>query len=106
VLFIETDVFSELSKEIWDDDEFGRFQAFLRRNPEAGKTVAGTGGMRKVRWAGSGRGKRGGARVIYYFERKRDQIWLFLIYLKARKDELTAREKATLRAVLEGWSDG
>lgn len=56
------------------------YRAFLLQFPEAGKVVPGSGGVRKVRWAITGRGKCGGVRVVYYFKRREDEIWLLTIY--------------------------
>jgi len=57
-------LFTRRIVELLDDDSYARFQAMLIRNPEAGDVIQGTGGLRKIRVAASGRGKRGGARVI------------------------------------------
>jgi hypothetical protein len=62
----------------------------LLQNPEAGKVVPGSGGVRKVRWAMSGRGKSGGVRVIYYFKRQDDEIWLLTIYSKTEVENIPA----------------
>jgi hypothetical protein len=56
------------------EDEFLGLQSFLLEYPEAGKVVPGSSGIRKVRWAISGKGKSGGIRVIYYFKRQADEI--------------------------------
>jgi hypothetical protein len=55
------------------------------------------GGIRKMRFAVSGRGKSGGVRVIYYWAKPRDRIYLLLIYPKSRRDDLTDRKTAILR---------
>ena len=65
MLFIETSTFTRLLLRHLDDDSYGAFQAFLSTHPEAGDVIRGTGGIRKIRWAATGRGKRGGSRVIY-----------------------------------------
>jgi len=59
-------------------------------NPESGKVVPGSGGVRKVRWAMSGRGKSGGVRVIYYFKKHDDEIWLLTIYSKNEVENIPA----------------
>lgn len=64
--FVETRLFARLIDEYLSDDEFAPLQLFLVVNPEAGDVIKGSGGVRKVRWSGSGRGKRGGIRVICY----------------------------------------
>jgi hypothetical protein len=67
VVFVETPIFTRRVQQFMDDGEYGEMQAFLTLRPDAGNVIKGTGGMRKLRWAGSGRGKRGGLRVIYYW---------------------------------------
>jgi mRNA-degrading endonuclease RelE of RelBE toxin-antitoxin system len=58
-------------------------QSFLLQYQEAGKVVPKSGGVRKVCWAMTGKGKSGGVRVIYYFKKKDDEIWLLTIYRKS-----------------------
>ena len=77
----------------------------LAQRPAAGAIVRGTGGVRKLRVRSSGRGKRGGARVIYYYHGRKDRVYLILAYPKNAKDDLSGREKQRLRkltTVLEG----
>jgi hypothetical protein len=71
--------------------------------PNAGDVIQGTGGLRKVRWAAQGRGKRGGSRVIYYHIVAHSQIRMILIYRKGIKDDLTPKEKVVLRKLNEDW---
>jgi hypothetical protein len=61
----QTSVFQKHAAKIWSDDELDQFVNWIALNPLAGDVIPGSGGIRKVRWAASGRGKRGGARVIY-----------------------------------------
>ena len=74
--FAELPVFSRMREVYLDDDEFTRLQAYLIERPEAGDLIPGSGGCRKLRWAGSGRGKRGGLRVIYFARLASGQIVL------------------------------
>ncbi|MFO1393633.1 MAG: hypothetical protein U1F09_07745 [Steroidobacteraceae bacterium] len=62
--FIETRLFTRLVLEYLDDDEYRALQQTLIQQPEAGPVIPGTGGVRKLRWAAQGRGKRGGYRII------------------------------------------
>ena len=64
----------------------------LMANPAAGKIIRGSGGLRKARWAAKGRGKRGGARVIYFWWLAQDKILLLDVYGKGDKDDLSAKE--------------
>jgi hypothetical protein len=73
------------------------------QNPLVGDVIEGTGGLRKVRVAAKGKGRRGGARVIYFYVARDNQIRLLLIYAKNVKDDLNAQEKAILRKLNEAW---
>jgi mRNA-degrading endonuclease RelE of RelBE toxin-antitoxin system len=69
--------------------------------PTCGDLIPGTGGLRKVRIGGSGRGKRGGARVIYYFHNEDLPIMLLALYAKNEKGDLSAREKRELAGLVK-----
>ena len=74
MIIIETTVFTELIGHLMDDDQYREPQVLLVENPEIGDLIQGSGGLRKIRWKLSGRGKRGGVRVIYYWAVSADQI--------------------------------
>ncbi|HRI16050.1 MAG TPA: type II toxin-antitoxin system RelE/ParE family toxin [Verrucomicrobiota bacterium] len=76
-------------------------QAHLATRPDAGDLIRGSGGIRKIRWAGSGRGKRGGLRVIYYWWVAQDRISMLLVYPKNEQDDLNAGQLKQLRKALE-----
>ena len=97
VVFVETPVFYRRVQQYMDDDEYAELQMFLAARPEAGKIIKGSGGMRKLRWAGSGRDKRGGLRVIYYWWVAKDRISLLLVYPKNEMDDLTADQLKILK---------
>jgi hypothetical protein len=86
--FIEATAFTKHVYDYLSEDEYLGLQNLLLRYPEAGKIVRGTGGVRKIRWAISGKGKSGGVRVIYYFKRREDEIWLLTIYSKSETDNI------------------
>lgn len=65
MLFIETSIFTKYILEYLSDDEYSALQFFLKEHPESGKVVPSGGGVRKLRWAAKGQGKRGGLRIIY-----------------------------------------
>ncbi|WP_312952112.1 type II toxin-antitoxin system RelE/ParE family toxin [Superficieibacter sp.] len=87
--FIELQGFSKRRQAFLPDDECRTFQEVLIENPEAGDTIAGTGGFRKIRWGRPGMGKRGGVRVIYYNVTSKGRIYLALVYPKNELDDLT-----------------
>lgn len=78
---------------VLEEEERERLKAFLPANPEAGVLIAGTGGVRKLRWAVQGRGKRGGGRAIYYYHSQAAPLYLFRFYTKAAKSDLSANER-------------
>jgi len=84
----QTSVFQKHAAKIWSDDELDQFVNWIALNPLAGDVIPGSGGLRKVRWAASGRGKRGGARVIYFNVMKQGTIWLLMIYTKSMFENL------------------
>jgi mRNA-degrading endonuclease RelE of RelBE toxin-antitoxin system len=100
--FVETKLFTRLIDEQMSDDEFAALQLYLVVNPEAGDVIKGTGGVRKLRWKGSGRGKRGGLRVIYYLRLQIGQIWLLTAYAKNVKDDIPAAVLKRIKEELHG----
>jgi len=84
-----------------DDESYSVLQLQLAKHPDAGDVIRGSGGIRKVRWSGSGRGKRGGLRVIYYWWVAKDRISMLLVYPKNERDDLTADQVKMLRKALE-----
>ena len=103
MIFIETPIFTADLNEFLTDDEYTEFQQYLADNPRSGDVIQDTGGLRKIRWASNGKGKRGGVRVIYYHLNADAQIRLLLIYKKGMQDNLTEKQKKILRKLNEGW---
>ncbi len=93
----ETPLFIRQAERFWDDAEREAFVDFIARNPEAGDLIPEAGGLRKIRWAKAGTGKRGGTRVIYFYHHAECPLYLLMVYAKARQENLTADEKRTLR---------
>lgn len=101
MVFIETPAFTADVKALLPDDSYADLQLELAARPTAGDLIPGTGGLRKIRWRLPGQGKRGGARVIYYWRASQSQILLLAIYGKGTKDDLTAAEKRLMRRMVE-----
>jgi hypothetical protein len=74
--------------------------AFLAANPESGDLMPETGGARKLRWRAQGRGKRGGARVIYYYHNESIPLFLLNVFAKNEKANLTKAERNEMRDLL------
>ena len=106
MLFIETSHFTKWIDSLLDDDSYAALQVFLGEHPEAGNVIRGTGGLHKIRWAPTGRGKSGGVRVIYYWQVEGDRIYMLTIYGKNVKDNLTAAERSAWRKVVEAIKNG
>ena len=101
----ETPLFVRQAEKVWGDTEREEFVDYIAGNPKAGDVIPETGGVRKVRWSREGAGKRGGARVIYFYADAGRPLYLLMVYAKARKEDLSAQEKRTVRglaAVLKG----
>ena len=103
MLFIESRIFTRILHDYLSDDDYRELQAYLAENPDAGDIIQGTGGIRKVRWAGSGRGKRGGTRIIYYWQVKDSEVYLLNLYSKGEISDLSAEEKKALKRMVETW---
>ena len=103
MIFIETPIFTKRANELLDDEAYAAFQQQLINSPTAGDVIEGTGGIRKIRVAAKGHGKRGGARVIYYHFVSASQIALLLIYPKNEQDNLSADERKILKQIIETW---
>ena len=86
--FVETRLFTRLVRQYLSDEEYRALQTSIIERPDAGDVIPGSGGVRKLRWAGSGRGKRGGLRVIYYLRLSEGQIWMLTLYAKNVSDDI------------------
>jgi len=98
---IETPTFVRLADDCWNDEDRTDFITFIASNPEVGDVVPGSGGLRKVRWGRAGRGKRGGARVIYFNRLANGEIWLLLVYAKAVRENISAQLLRRIKEEIE-----
>ena len=94
-------MFSRLVQEYLTDDDYLRLQTELIKNPKVGKVIRGSGGVRKLRWAAVGRGKRGGYRVIYFVHYSIGIIWMLTIYPKSETDSIPGHVLKQIRKELE-----
>ncbi len=99
--FIETSLFTRLVREYMGDDEYGLLQQALVDNPNAGRVIKGSGGVRKLRWAAKGKGKRGGYRVIYFVRHANCVFWMLTIYPKNVTDSIPGHVLRQIREEIE-----
>ncbi len=98
---VETPIFSADARTLLTEDERGALCAWIADAPLGGDVVPGTGGCRKLRWQLQGRGKRGGARVIYYNQLNNGTIWLLVIYAKAVRGNIPAHLLKAIKESIE-----
>ena len=103
MVFEELAPFTKRVTDLMDDDDLARVQLLLLARPDAGKVIPKSGGLRKLRVAAKGHGKRGGARMIYYWVVARDRILLLDIYAKNEQEDLSAGELKQLRTLIEDY---
>jgi hypothetical protein len=94
---VETGEFLKHAKSLMPDSKRAELVAFIGANPEAGEIIPETGGVRKIRWALEGMGKRGGARVIYYYHSERLPVFLLSAFAKNRKANLSKAERNAIK---------
>ena len=105
ITVVETSIFLRQAEKIWSEDERALLLDHVAENPEAGVVIPATGGIRKLRWGKSGSGKRGGARVIYFFHDAGMPIYLLLAYAKAAREDMTQDEKRAVTALVAKLKD-
>jgi hypothetical protein len=81
------------------DDEITRLVDLLAENPTAGELIVGTGGCRKLRIAGRGKGKSGGYRTITFYTGESLPVFLVTVFSKGERTNLSKSECNSLRAV-------
>jgi hypothetical protein len=98
---VETSIFSGQLYELLSDDDYRALQYALALRPEQGALIPGSGGLRKIRWSLRDKGKRGGLRVIYYWDSAEDVIYLVYLYSKNQQTDLKPNQLKMLRRVVE-----
>jgi len=99
ITVVETETFLRQATKIWSDEERSALVDHMAREPEGGDVIPGTGGVRKLRWGRSGSGKRGGARVIYFYHDMDRPLYLLLAYAKSQAEDMSADEKKVVTAL-------
>ena len=107
MIFIELTPFIAFRSRHWTDEDLRQLQNFLLASPDAGDVIPGASGLRKLRWSVQGRGKRGGARVIYYYRHvPEQQIYLIYAYAKSKQGNLTREQAGTLAQLMKDAENG
>lgn len=101
MIIIETTIFTRRIKSALSEEDYRELQNYLVKNPSIGKLIKGTGGLRKLRWGGSGRGKRGGSRIIYYWQKDNEIILMLFIFQKNESDSLSDNQLKSLSTIVE-----
>ena len=96
----ETPTFTQQADKIFTEEEKNGVIEYLAENPTAGDLITGTGGVRKIRFALPGRGKSGGARIVYYYLDDTFPIYALLAYPKNAKTDLTDDEKKMVKKLV------
>jgi mRNA-degrading endonuclease RelE of RelBE toxin-antitoxin system len=101
MLLIETPIFTQRIQRFLSDEQYRLLQRQLVAKPDTGRLIPGSGGLRKMRWSVSGRGKRGGIRIIYHWAVAREQILLLFVYPKSEQDDLTPTQLRALKRIID-----
>jgi hypothetical protein len=101
MVIVETSIFTHRVTKLLTDDEYRELQEVLVNRPDAGPLIPGGGGLRKIRWGASDHGKRGGARIIYYWATTQGSILMLFIYAKNESDNLKPDQIKKLRQIME-----
>ncbi len=99
--FTEHPVFTRRITELLSDEEYREFQSELAANPDAGDVIPGLGGLRKIRLALPGRGKRGGARVLYLLFVRAETVFLLYVFTKGEFEDLPPDKRRVIRGLVE-----
>jgi mRNA-degrading endonuclease RelE of RelBE toxin-antitoxin system len=109
IAVVETEEFLADVKGVLSEDEHDALIQYVAQYPKAGDLIPRTGGLRKLRWAAGGKGRRSGSRVIYYFHNMEVPVFLMAIYAKAAQTDLSpAQRKALskqLHALKADWKE-
>lgn len=95
----ETPIFVRQTEKLFSPEQKRELIDFLAEFPLAGDEIPGTGGVRKLRFAATGRGKRGGARIIYYYIDETMPLYALLAYAKNDQTDLSPDEKRVVSAL-------
>lgn len=99
--FVETPIFTEDVERDLSVEEYRQLQVALLLRPTQGALIRGSGGLRKIRWGRPGMGKRGGLRVIYFWEVSSETFYMLMVYRKNDQEDLTPKQVAILQRLVK-----
>jgi len=102
-LFVESSLFEKYRDNYLSNEQYRVLQNELLSDPNKGDVIQSTGGLRKIRVASKSKGKRGGARVIYFYLPRFKRFYLLTIYAKNEVTDLSSQEKKQLKLFVEDW---
>jgi hypothetical protein len=98
--FVETSIFTKQVKTWLEDDEYRALQNALALRPDSAPIIPGSEGLRKLRWIRPGMGKRGGLRVIFYWDQTTETFYMLFLYPKNAQENLTMAQMKVLRNLI------
>ena len=103
MIFVETPIFTKEILTLLSDEDYRAIQLALLFRPESGEIIQRTGGLRKLRWKLPHAGKRGGLRVIYYWDKPSEVVYMLWVYRKSRQEDLTPRQCKLLSQLVKEY---
>lgn len=100
MVIIETSIFTKQINSLLKDDDYRALQNYIVEVPNSGDIIKGSGGIRKLRWQSSGHGKRGGARIIYFWATSEEHIFMLYAYPKKDMSDLSKDQLSILKKVV------
>lgn len=97
---IETPIFTKRVTGVLGDDELRQLQLALILRPEQGELIPGGAGLRKVRWRSKGTGKRGGLRVLYFWDVATETIYMIYVFEKKKQADLSRSQIGALARMI------
>lgn len=101
ITIAETEPYRRKATKLLSEEEKNDLMAYLAEHPTSGVLIRGTNGIRKLRWARDGGGKRGGYQIIYYFHSEIMPLYLLTVFGKNEKANLSNKEKQVLTKIVQ-----
>lgn len=96
MVIVETPVFTRRIDALLSAEDLRRLHVALVLRPEQGAKIPGASGLRKLRWSQQGRGKRGSLRILYYWDKAAERLYMLYVFEKSKQEDLTRSQIRTL----------